>query len=367
VCLATAAGICLALALVACRGHTQPQATPEPADEATATASPPAPGAVTTTPAPSVSASRRATSTEAPAQASSTPSQGRGPIAFSSGPNLLPSDLVARGTGAPGRGPFTGERLIIPNLGIDTPISVAVVGSDGKMPSPHSINEVVWYDFSMWPTLGGTPGIGGNVVLAGDALRPGVGSGVFTSVGRSHIGDYVKMSLTDGEVLCYRVELNKIADATQVDFGDVVSATPEESATLITGAGEATRVVVWGRRADCADEPAPRPTPAPPATPTGHYKLKIVAENYRFTVVEGGTVPKGVHTVDFTLELRDAGVKHSITFYDTAGRELIATEPVEGPTTAAGAFGVGPPQSPGRYTFRCSVHPAMTGFITVES
>jgi hypothetical protein len=263
--------------------------------------------------------------------------------------------------------------VAIPSLRIDAPISVAVVGSDGKMPSPPSINDVVWYDFSMWPALGGTPGVGGNVVLAGDALRPGIGSGVFTSLGGAQAGDYVKLSLTDGDLLCYRVEFKKIADTTQVDFAEVVGATPEESVTLITGAREGARLVAWGRRADCADEPAPRPTPLPRApTPTpgalpGHYKLKIVAENYQFTVVDGGTVPKGIHTVDFTLELRDAGVKHSITFYDTAGRELIATEPIEGPTLAGGAFGVGPPQSPGRYTFRCSVHPAMTGFITVES
>jgi hypothetical protein len=93
----------------------------------------------------------------------------------------------------------------------------------------------------------------------------------------------------------------------------------------------------------------------------------MAARGLQYVILEGGVVPPGIHTVDFTVELTDPSVQHQISFYDTNGRELIATEPVAGPTLMTGAFGVGPPQPPGTYTFRCSVYPQMTGSITVQS
>ena len=94
--------------------------------------------------------------------------------------------------------------------------------------------------------------------------------------------------------------------------------------------------------------------------------LKIVAEDLQFTIVEGGVVPLGTHTVDYRIDHRDAGVTHTIAFYDTTGRRLIASQEVVGPQQGwSGAFGVGPPQPPGQYTFRCSIHPQMTGEVTV--
>ena len=107
-----------------------------------------------------------------------------------------------------------------------------------------------------------------------------------------------------------------------------------------------------------------RATPVPPA---GHYKLHVVAENYRFTVLEGATVPAFVHTVDVTFDVRDDGIEHSIAFFDPRGIALSFTDPVKGPATVGTVFGVGPPQPPGRYTFHCEVHPQMTGYIDVES
>jgi hypothetical protein len=152
------------------------------------------------------------------------------------------------------------------------------------------------------------------------------------------------MLLTDGDTLCYRIEFNKLVVTTEVDFGEVVRATADESVTLITGQNESSRVVAWGRRANCAAEPTATSTPAPP---TGHYKLTIVAENYRFTVVDDTPVPRGVHTVDVTLELRDGGVKHSIAFFDPTGLPINSIDPVEGPATVGTVFGVGPPQPAG--------------------
>jgi hypothetical protein len=298
--------------------------------------------------------------TPRPAPPTATPPPARGEIVFSPGERLTAEDVAARGSGAPGRGAFTGERLLIPRLYIDMPLEAVAVGPDGMMPSPPNIDTAVWYDFSAWPGLGGTPGIGGNVVVAGDSGRFGVGIGPLYKIIRMTPGDYAMVRLTSGAVLCYRAEFNKVADPGV--FGMAMQATPEESLTLITAATEPTdRRLVWGRRVDCSTAPTPTPTAL-----AGHHKLRMVAENRTFTIVDGGTVPPERHTVDFTVEIRDR-TRHSISFYDTTGRELIATEPVDGPITMSGAFGVGPPQAPGAYTFRCSVYPEMTGTIDVRS
>ena len=279
------------------------------------------------------------------------------------------SDLNIRGAGEPGRAPFTGVRLIIPRLGVDAALATATVTDTGQMPPPPSLTEIVWYDFSIWPGLGGSPASGGNIVLGGDAFVP-AGTGVLARLTDTRVGDYVRMTLMKDEPLCYRVEFNKVADPAVVDFTQIVHATPTESVTLISGAAPTTRRMVWGRRADCSDETpvtpisSVRPTPVPPA---GHYKLHVLAENYQFTVLEGATVPKGIHTVDVTLDVRDVGVEHSIAFFDPRGIPINSIEPVRGPTTISTVFGVGPPQPPGRYTFHCTVHPQMTGYITVES
>ena len=250
---------------------------------------------------------------------------------------------------------------MIPKLDIDVPLVAGTVGSDGRMPSPPDLNTAVWYDFSGWPGLGGTPGVGGNVVIAGDAGVQGVGIGPLFKIVRMAAGDFAMIRLTGGETLCYRAEFNKIAPMGL--FDRVTEATAQESLTLITGGtADDNRRVVWGRRVDCAI--APTPTPSALA---GHHKLRIVAERNAFRIVAGGTVPPGRHTVDYEVDVDEAGVSHSIAFYDTTGTELIASEPFEGPTRAYGQFGVGPPQPPGRYTFRCSVVPGMTGFIDVQS
>lgn len=295
-----------------------------------------------------------------PAQVTSVPAASGNPITFSTGSTLLESDLAARGQGVAGRGAFNIDRITIAAAGVDAAVASAIVGSDGRMPDPPALDVVAWYDFSQWPGLGGLPGAGGNVVLAGDAIKP-AGSGVFTTLSRVNVGAFVRLALSDGSTACYRIEFVKFAAPEQ--FDSLVQATADESVTLITGGMADNRAVLWGRRANCDAEPASTSTPSPPA---GHHKLKIVAEGLVFTIVEGGTVPLGTHTVDVTIDHRDAGVQHAIAFFDATGLPINSSEPVTGPVADWGSsFGVGPPQPPGQYTFRCSIHPQMTGTVTV--
>jgi LPXTG-site transpeptidase (sortase) family protein len=59
------------------------------------------------------------------------------------------------------------DRLAMPRLGINAPVNISVVPPDGTMGVPLGANDVVLYDFSAIPGLGGYPGHGGNTVIAG--------------------------------------------------------------------------------------------------------------------------------------------------------------------------------------------------------
>jgi LPXTG-site transpeptidase (sortase) family protein len=173
--------------------------------------------------------------------ATTTPGQNAGlktPIAISPGDQLTPQDLANRGTGEPGRGDFTGERLIIPKIGVDAPFSYKVVGGDGQMPNPNSWDDVAYYDFSQWPNLGGLPGKGGNVVVAGHVDYIRHGPAVFWRLHELEPGDVVTVRMTDGSEASYKIEFNKVLDPGAADWTGIVAATADESITLITCGGE---------------------------------------------------------------------------------------------------------------------------------
>lgn len=176
------------------------------------------------------------------------------PIAFSAGDRLTAADLDARGHGTPGRGEFTGSRLVIPSVGIDAPFSIKVVGGDGQMPNPDGPEDVAWYDFSQWPCCGGVPGKGGNIVLAGHVDYINYGPAVFWRVDEIKLGDRIQIVMQDGTVHEYAVEFNKSLTVGDEDWTKVVEATADESVTLITCTGKfvnghyTDRQIIWGRK-----------------------------------------------------------------------------------------------------------------------
>jgi LPXTG-site transpeptidase (sortase) family protein len=194
--------------------------------------------------------------TEAPAS-TPTPSQNAGlltPIAMSPGGELTQADLAARGVGEPGRGDFAGDHLMIPKIGVDAPFSYKVVGSDGQMPNPDGPEDVAYYDFSQWPNLGGLPGKGGNVVVAGHVDYIRYGPAVFWRLHELEPGDMITVRMKDGTTFDYKIEFNKQVDPGGADWSKLVEATADESITLITCGGQFEaghynlRRIVWGRR-----------------------------------------------------------------------------------------------------------------------
>jgi LPXTG-site transpeptidase (sortase) family protein len=202
-------------------------------------------------------ATRSATRTPA---GTATPGSNLGaktPIAFSEGDFLTDADLAARGVGEPGRGPFAGQRLVIPSIGVDAPFTVKEVGTDGQMPNPNGPEDVAWYDFSQWPGLGGLPladGDGGNVVLAGHVDYINYGPAVFWRLDELKTGDEIQIVMADGTMATYAVEFSKVVDPGAADWSNLVAATADESVTLITCTGEfeaghyTNRHIIWGRR-----------------------------------------------------------------------------------------------------------------------
>jgi LPXTG-site transpeptidase (sortase) family protein len=176
------------------------------------------------------------------------------PIAFSAGDLLTQADLAARGTGEPGRGPFTGARLVIPKIDLSAEFSHKTVGTDGQMPNPNGPEDVAWYDFAQWPGLGGIPEEGGNVVLAGHVDYINYGPAVFWRLDELQPGDEITIEMQDGSAVTYVVEFNKHITVGEADWTGIVQATADESITLITCSGEFeaghynNRQIVWGRR-----------------------------------------------------------------------------------------------------------------------
>jgi plastocyanin len=110
-----------------------------------------------------------------------------------------------------------------------------------------------------------------------------------------------------------------------------------------------------------ATAPPPPPTQAPPPPPTGHTE-SIVAKDTKFSVTSFTVTAGGPVTIK--LDNQDVGVQHDIVVLDPAGTQVAATDVATGPVMQQTSF---TPAAPGRYTFKCTVHPQqMYGVIVVQ-
>ena len=149
-----------------------------------------------------------------------------------------------------------GDRLIISKIGVDAPMTMRVVESDGIMQNPEGPKDVAWYDFSAISGLGGRPGVGGNTVTSGHVDYHDYGPAVFWDLQKLDPGDEIVIHLRDGTEYKYSVQWNRTVDPAGISWNDVVTATPQESVTMITCAGSFDsstrsydqRRVVWAVR-----------------------------------------------------------------------------------------------------------------------
>jgi LPXTG-site transpeptidase (sortase) family protein len=138
------------------------------------------------------------------------------------------------------------DRLVITKFGIDAPLTLKTVGSDGQMPDPETPDDVAYYDFSAFEGLGGGPGKGGNAVFAGhvDSGRKACKNGsvkppcqaVFWDVNKLKTGDEIEVKV-GGQSYKYEVKGNQAVPATSDQWDKIVASTAEETITLITCGG----------------------------------------------------------------------------------------------------------------------------------
>ena len=117
-----------------------------------------------------------------------------------------------------------------------------------------------------------------------------------------------------------------------------------------------------GQPTSAPPRPAATPTPAPPPPPPppSGQSLAVTARDLAFSP-RGLTAHAGA-PLTITLSNQDAGVRHDITVYGPGGAVVAETSIVEGPASASLTF----TPSAGTYPFKCSVHFAMTGALSVQ-
>lgn len=141
-----------------------------------------------------------------------------------------------------------GDRMVLPKLGISGNLAIKEVGADGVMPDPSTPDEVAYYDFSNWQGLGGAPGRGpgNNAVFSGhvdsgskackNGTVPPPCTAVFWELRNIKIGDEIEVYLGTN-VYRYRVTANQHFLTDSAPWNQIVSATAQETLTLITCAG----------------------------------------------------------------------------------------------------------------------------------
>lgn len=178
-----------------------------------------------------------ASRTAAPTRASPSPS----PTATVT---VTPSPLEAAGA-TPGAGAShesegpaaeTGMRMVIPAIGVDAPVTMRKMGSDGVMGAPNGRFDVVWYDFSAWPGMGGSPGSSGNAIFSGHVDYHPNYEAVFWDLRQIGAGDIIEVHLPGGSLARYSVQWSQTIGGG-ADFGPFAQDTGESTITVVTCQG----------------------------------------------------------------------------------------------------------------------------------
>jgi LPXTG-site transpeptidase (sortase) family protein len=144
------------------------------------------------------------------------------------------------------------HRLVIPKANVDAKITYKdVPPNGGALPSPDTPDDVAFYDFDGFPGYGGYPGAGGNAIFSGhvdsghQACKAGTVQppceAVFWDINKLKQGDLIEVHLGD---VVYKYSVTSAQDIKADDvskWADVWKATPTESITLITCAGDFNR------------------------------------------------------------------------------------------------------------------------------
>jgi LPXTG-site transpeptidase (sortase) family protein len=131
----------------------------------------------------------------------------------------------------------SGDRLIVPRIGINAPVNVRDVGHAGTMGDPEGPLDVVRYTFPLVDGFGGYPGQGGTTLIAGHLDFRNYGLAVFGHLEQLAEGDVIDYLREDGTLVSYQVSW--VSDVhPDFNYGELARNTSTESLVLITCNGE---------------------------------------------------------------------------------------------------------------------------------
>ncbi len=105
---------------------------------------------------------------------------------------------------------------------------------------------------------------------------------------------------------------------------------------------------------------APSGSPGASASAPAGSGVQVSAQNIAFEQSQISAPAGAAFTIHF--DNKDAGTLHNVAIKDASGAEVFKGEIITGPAQADYQV---PALTAGTYTFVCSVHPSMTGTLTV--
>jgi hypothetical protein len=131
------------------------------------------------------------------------------------------------------------DRFVMTSRGINAPVNIRDIGPDGIMGDPAGKDDVVRYNFGMFPGMGGTPGEGGTIVVAAHVdYRPNF-QGPFWTIRSAQPGEFIDY-YRDGKKITYQVDwVRQLTPGG--DWGSLFVATQQESLIAITCDGTFNR------------------------------------------------------------------------------------------------------------------------------
>lgn len=142
-----------------------------------------------------------------------------------------PAFIAVATTPAPSAAPAAPVRIVIPDIGVDAPVTPKGIDASGVMEPPDGPEDVAWYSFTA------RPGEGSNAVFSAHVDYHGYGPAVFARLGDLEKGDLVEVHLADSSLLRYGVVLSRVYEAARAPTEEIVGPTNREVVTLITCTG----------------------------------------------------------------------------------------------------------------------------------
>ncbi|WP_062524460.1 class F sortase [Demequina rhizosphaerae] len=125
-------------------------------------------------------------------------------------------------------------RLVVDRLAIDMPVRGVGLEPDGSMELPESAGTAGWFRAAGNP--GGGLRAGRNAVMAAHVDDAAVGLGPFARLREARAGDRVRVVLSDGGSVVYRVDRVEQTSKREVDL-EAVFESPDGALVLVTCGG----------------------------------------------------------------------------------------------------------------------------------